>query len=54
MGHTKKMILADPRTLDTIRTSPSAAQAPVPDAATESLRDMDQQMRDVLGRNDMT
>lgn len=26
---------------------------PVPDAATESLRDMDQQMRGVLDRNDM-
>ena len=52
------MILVDPRTLDTIRASSSfssspAAQAPVPDAATESLRDMDRQMRDVLDRNDM-
>ena len=52
MEYTKKMILVDPRTLDTIRTS-SAAQASVLDAATESLRDMDQQMRDVLDRNDM-
>ena len=47
------MVLVDPRTLDTIRASSPAAQAPVPDAATESLRDMDQQMRDVLDRNDM-
>ena len=50
------MILVEPRTLDTIRASSSsslAAQAPVPDAATESLRDVDQQMRDVLGKNDM-
>ena len=53
MEHTKKMVLVDPRTLDTIRASFSAVQAPVPDAATESLRDMDQQMRDVLDRNDM-
>ena len=53
MAHTKKIILVDPRTLDTIRVSSSAAQALVPDAATESLRDMDQQMCDVLDRNDM-
>ena len=53
MEHTKKMVLVDPRTLDTIRASSLTAQAPVPDAATESLRDMDLQMRDVLDRNDM-
>ena len=47
------MILVDPRTLDIIRVSSSAAQALVPDAATESLRDIDQQMCDVLDRNDM-
>ena len=49
MEHTKKMILVDPRMMDSLqRKAP-----PVPDAATESLRDMDQQMRGVLDRNDM-
>lgn len=44
------MILVDPRTMDTIRSSSSA---PVPDATTESLRGMDREMRDVLNRNDV-
>ena len=48
------MILVDPKTLDTIRSSSSSAvQAPVHDAATESLWDIDGQMRDVLDRNDI-
>ena len=49
MEHTKKMILVDPRMIDSLQSK----APPVPDAATESLRDMDQQMRGVLDRNDM-
>ena len=48
MEHTKKMILVDPRMIDSLQSK----APPVPDAATESLRDMDQQMRGVLDRND--
>jgi len=43
------MILVDPRMINSLQSK----APPVPDAATESLRDMDQQMRGVLDRNDM-
>ena len=46
MEHTEKMILVDPRVLDSVGTSTTAGP-PVPDAASDSLREMDQRMRDV-------
>ena len=52
MEHTKKIILVDPRVLDSVRTS-TATGPPIPDAASDSFREMDQQMRDMLDRSDM-
>ena len=49
MEHAKKMILVDPRMLDSLQSKTS----PVPEATSHSLSEMDQAMRDVLDRNDM-
>ena len=50
MEHTKKMILVDPRTLDSFRES---SGPPVPDATSQSLREMDEQMRAILDSGNM-
>ena len=49
MEFTKKMVLVDPRVLESIK-SPNE---PVPNAQIESVRDLDHQMRAVLSRNDL-
>lgn len=50
MEHTKKMILVDPRMVDSLRASNGP---PVPDAASHSLLEMDREMRNALDRNDV-
>lgn len=50
MEHTKKMILVDPRMVDSLRASNGP---PVPDAASHSLLEMDRDMRNALDRNDV-
>lgn len=49
MEHAKKMVLVDPRMLDAVKT----AGPPVPDATSESVRDMDEHMRNILDRSDL-
>ena len=48
MEHSKKMILIDPRVLDSLRSSPT------PNPWTSSLQEMDHRMKDILNRSDMT
>ena len=48
MEYAKKMILVDPRMLDSLQKTP-----PVPEATSKSLSEIDQAMRDVLDRDDM-
>ena len=50
MEHTKKMILVDPRMVDSLRASNGP---PVSDAASHSLLEMDRDMRNALDRNDV-
>ena len=50
MEHTKRMILVDPRMVDSLRASNGH---PVPDAASHSLLEMDREMRNALDRNDV-
>ena len=50
MEHAKKMILVDPRIL---QSRQEASVPPVPDATSASLREMDQQMRSILDRDDL-
>ena len=45
------MILVDPKIMDSMRES--TMSSPVPDATVGSLRQLDEQMRDILDRNDM-
>ena len=52
MEHTKKMVLIDPRVLDTLSTAAVKNQNP-PNPLTDSLYQMDQQMRDILNKTDM-
>ena len=47
MEHSKKMILIDPRVLDSLRSSPT------PNPLTTSLQDLDHQMKDILDRHDL-
>ena len=55
MEHTKKMILIDPRTLDSMSLGNKGEnRPPVADITSESLREMDLQMRDILNQSDMT
>ena len=51
MEYAKKMILVDPRMMDSLQTS---SGPPVPDANSQSLREMDRGMRDVLERKDIS
>eukprot|EP00916_Digyalum_oweni_P008691 GHVL01014498.1.p2 GENE.GHVL01014498.1~~GHVL01014498.1.p2 ORF type:complete len:253 (+),score=46.48 GHVL01014498.1:1174-1932(+) len=51
MDHTKKMILIEPRVLASLRDS--AGGPPVPDATSQSLKDMDQVMRGILDEKDV-
>jgi len=50
MEHTKKMILVDPRMVDSLRASNGP---PVTDPASHSLLGMDRDMRNALDRNDV-
>ena len=50
MEHTKKMILVDPRMVDSLRASNGP---PVPGAAPHSLLEVDREMQNALEGNDV-
>lgn len=52
MEHTKKMILVDPRMLDSLQQTSLTSPA-VPDATSHSLSEMDRVMRDIIDRKDV-
>lgn len=53
MEHVKKMILVDPRMMDTIRSEGGGGRPPVPDATSHSLLEMDREMQNALDKNDI-
>ena len=56
MEHTKKMILIDPRMMSSVLSSSTTSVPsgpPVPDATSSSVRGLDQEMREMLDREDL-